>query len=91
MPAVRLELGSNEAIKQAVSGGLGLAVISRNTLAARPKDEQLAILDVAGFPLQSRWFTLYPRGKRLSPAAAVFLEHLKRSAFEWSGRRESGV
>lgn len=91
VPAVRLELGSNEAIKQAVSGGLGLAVVSRHTLAARPEDDQLTILDVTGFPLQSRWFTLYPRGKRLSPAATVFLEHLKRSAFEWSERRESGM
>jgi DNA-binding transcriptional LysR family regulator len=91
VPAVRLELGSNEAIKQAVSGGLGLAVISRHALSARPEDDQLAILDVAGFPLQSHWFTLYPRGKRLSPIAAVFLEHLKRSASEWSDRRESGV
>lgn len=89
VPAVRLELGSNEAIKQAVAGGLGLAVISRHALAARPEDEQLTILDVAGFPLQSRWFTLYPRGKRLSPIAAVFLEHLKRAALEWSERRES--
>ena len=91
VPAVRLELGSNEAIKQAVSGGLGLAVISRHALPARPEDDQLTVLDVAGFPLQSRWFTLYPRGKRLSPIAAVFLEHLEQSAFEWSERRESGV
>lgn len=91
VPAVRLELGSNEAIKQAVAGGLGLAVISRHALPARPEDDQLTILDVSGFPLQSSWFTLYPRGKRLSPIAAVFLEHLKRSAFEWSERRESGV
>lgn len=90
-PAVRLELGSNEAIKQAVAGGLGLAVISRHALPARPEDDQLTILDVTGFPLQSRWFTLYPRGKRLSPIATVFLEHLKRSAYEWSERRESGV
>jgi DNA-binding transcriptional LysR family regulator len=91
LPAVRLELGSNEAIKQAVAGGLGLAVISRHALPTRPEDDQLTILDVTGFPLQSRWFTLYPHGKRLSPIAAVFLEHLKRSAFEWSERRESDV
>lgn len=91
VPAVRLELGSNEAIKQAVSGGLGLAVISRHALAARLEDDQLTILDVAGFPLQSHWFTLYPRGKKLSPIAAVFLQHLQQSAAEWSERRESGV
>ncbi|KAF0814504.1 HTH-type transcriptional activator CmpR [Andreprevotia sp. IGB-42] len=91
VPQVRLELGSNEAIKQAVAGGLGLAVVSRHALAARPADDQLTILDVDGFPLQSRWFTLYPRGKRLSPVAAVFLEHLERTALEWSERRESGL
>lgn len=87
VPKVRLELGSNEAIKQAVAGGLGLAVISRHALAARPADDQLAILDVAGFPLQSSWFTLHPRGKRLSPVATVFLQHLERTAREWSERR----
>jgi len=91
VPSVRLELGSNEAIKQAVSGGLGLAVMSRHALPARPEDDQLTILDVAGFPLQSHWFTLYPRGKKLSPIATVFLDHLKQSALEWSERRESGV
>jgi DNA-binding transcriptional LysR family regulator len=91
VPEVRLELGSNEAIKQAVAGGLGLAVISRHALSARPADDQLTVLKVAGFPLQSRWFTLYPRGKKLSPVAAVFLEHLERTAFEWSERRESGA
>ena len=86
-PALRLELGSNEAIKQAVAGGLGLAVISRHALPSRPADDELAILDVAGFPLQSNWFTLYPRGKRLSPVAAVFLEHLELTAREWSEKR----
>jgi len=91
VPSVRLELGSNEAIKQAVSGGLGLAVMSRHALPARPEDDQLTILDVAGFPLQSHWFTLYPRGKKLSPIATVFLDNLKQSALEWSERRESGV
>jgi DNA-binding transcriptional LysR family regulator len=88
VPEVRLELGSNEAIKQAVAGGLGLAVISRHALPARPAGDQLTILEVHGFPLQSRWFTLYPRGKRLSPVAAVFLEHLERTACESSGRRD---
>lgn len=88
VPAVRLELGSNEAIKQAVAGGLGIAVISRHALPARPSDDQITILDVRGFPLQSRWFTLFPRGKRLSPVAAVFLEHLERTAREWSERRD---
>lgn len=91
IPAVRLELGSNEAIKHAVAGGLGIAVISRHALPVRPADDQLTILDVQGFPLQSSWFTLHPRGKRLSPVAAVFLAHLEQTAREWVERRDSPV
>lgn len=76
-PKVRLELGSNEAIKQAVAGGLGLAIISRHALNQQAKSEGLAILSVENFPLHSNWWILYPQGKRLSPIASVFLQHLK--------------
>ncbi len=76
-PKVRLELGSNEAIKQAVAGGLGLAVISRHALLATPATEGLAIMAVEDFPIQSNWSIIYPKGKRLSPIATVFLQHLK--------------
>ena len=79
-PSVRLELGSNEAIKYAVAAGLGLGVVSRHALSADAVDEPVAVLDVAGFPLSSHWWTLYPRGKRLSPVAAVFLEHIEAVA-----------
>lgn len=86
-PRVRLELGSNEAIKQAVAGGLGLSVISRHALTAHLEDEQLAVLNVQGFPVLSSWWTVYPRGKRLSPVAQVFLEHLEATAQEWLDKR----
>jgi DNA-binding transcriptional LysR family regulator len=78
-PKVRLELGSNEAIKQAVAGGLGLGVISRHAVALVPEDEGLAILPLAGFPIQSKWWVLYPRGKRLSPVATEFMSYLDKT------------
>ena len=78
-PKVRLELGSNEAIKQAVAGSLGLGVISRHAVAMAPEDEGLAILSVASFPIQSKWWVLYPRGKRLSPVAAEFMSYLDKT------------
>jgi DNA-binding transcriptional LysR family regulator len=78
-PKVRLELGSNEAIKQAVAGSLGLGVISRHAVAMAPEDEGLAILSVASFPIQSKWWVLYPRGKRLSPVAAEFMTYLDKT------------
>ncbi|HCY62436.1 MAG TPA: LysR family transcriptional regulator [Oxalobacteraceae bacterium] len=88
VPHVRLELGSNEAIKQAVAGGMGIAVLSRHALALHLAEDQLAILDVQGFPLLSNWWTLYPHGKRLSPVATVFLEHIERTAQDWYESRQ---
>jgi len=75
-PHVRMELGSNEAIKQAVAAGLGLGIVSRHARAALPAEENLAVLDVEGFPVQSNWWTLYRKGKKLSPVAAAFLQHV---------------
>ncbi|KFC73486.1 LysR family transcriptional regulator [Massilia sp. LC238] len=76
---IRMELGSNEAIKQAVAASLGLGVISRHALGERPEEEQLVTLPVEGFPVQSNWWTLYRKGKRLSPVATAFLHHLEHA------------
>ena len=72
----RLELGSNEAIKQPVAGGLGLAVLSAHTVAAELALGELVQLDVQHFPLVRRWHVIYPKGKRLSPAAKAFEQRL---------------
>ncbi|NBV87087.1 MAG: LysR family transcriptional regulator [Verrucomicrobia bacterium] len=76
VPQVRLELGSNEAIKQGVAGGLGIAVLSQQTLGEFVREGTLRVLDVAGFPILSEWFTVQLKGKRLSPTAQAFLEFL---------------
>jgi len=72
-PDVRLELGSNEAIREAVAGGLGLGVISRHALQV---GKDIRVLDVEGFPISSRWHVVHPRAKHLSPIAAAFRAHL---------------
>ena len=72
----RLEVGSNEAIKQTVAGGLGLAVLSATTLVSELALGELVQLDVQGFPLIRQWHVVYPRGKRLSPAALAFKDWL---------------
>ncbi|MFW5330556.1 LysR family transcriptional regulator [Hydrogenophaga sp. ZJX-1] len=72
----RLEVGSNEAIKQTVAGGLGLAVLSATTVVSELALGELVLLDVVGFPLIRRWHVVYPRGKRLSAAALAFKDWL---------------
>jgi DNA-binding transcriptional LysR family regulator len=79
-PELRMELGSNEAVREAVAGGLGLAVISVHALAPRPVTQGVAVLDVTGFPIASQWHIVYPKGKRLSPIAEVFRQQLLAQA-----------
>jgi LysR family transcriptional regulator, low CO2-responsive transcriptional regulator len=79
VPKVRMELGSNEAIKHAISGGLGISVLSRHVLDVDPAFDRLAIMDVVGFPLFEKWHVLYPKGKRLSLVAKAFLEFIKKN------------
>lgn len=73
---VKLELGSNEAIKQAIAGGLGISVLSRHTMALEAKNSQLTILNVEGFPIERYWYVVYPSGKQLSVVARTFFDYL---------------
>ena len=73
---VRLDLGSNEAIKQAIAGGMGLSVLSKHTMALEGLTNQLAILDVVEFPIARNWYVIYPSGKQLSTIAQEFLDYL---------------
>ncbi len=79
-PRLRMELGSNEAIREAVASGLGVAVLSRHALADGQGEADVAVLKVEGFPLHSQWHVVHPKGKRLSPIAKVFREHLLRAS-----------
>jgi len=77
---VRMELGSNEAIKQAIVGGLGISVLSRHTLALDAAVGQFVTLDVQHLPIQRQWYAIYPAGKQLSIVAQTFLEYLRSAA-----------
>jgi len=71
----RLELGSNEALKQAILAGLGISALSRHTLTLN-QPGQFAVLDVEGFPILRHWYAVYPAGRQLSVVARAFLDYL---------------
>ena len=73
---VKMELGSNEAIKQAVAGGLGLSIMSRHAISTLAGSEAIVELNVQGFPLKRHWYVVTPGGKQLSVVATTFLEFL---------------
>ena len=77
---IKLELGSNEAIKQAVAGGLGLAILSRSAIRLDAAQAELVELDVEGFPIRRSWYMVWPKGKQLSVVARTFLVFLHEHA-----------
>ncbi len=78
-PDLRLELGSNEAIKESVAGGMGISVISSHALHGNAKEHGVSALNVEGFPVESHWHVVHPKGKKLSPIASIFKAHVLAS------------
>ena len=75
-----MEMNSNEAIKQAVQAGLGLGILSLQTLEMELTLKRLAVLQVEGFPIMRHWYVVHRADKRLSPAAQAFKEFVLRNA-----------
>ncbi len=71
-PRIGMEMGSNEAIKQAVVAGLGISFISQHTLGLELSAGRLAILKVEGTPVMRHWFLVRHKSKRLTPALGAF-------------------
>lgn len=64
-PRIAMEMGSNEAIKQAVVAGLGISFISQHTR-SRTVDRALGILKVEGTPVIRHWYLVRHKSKRLT-------------------------
>ncbi len=79
----RMEMGSNEMIKQAVMAGMGAALVSAHVIAAEVADGRLAVLDVEGLPVVRQWFAVRRAERRLLPAAQALWEHLVRSGAQF--------
>ena len=77
-PVARMELSSNEAIKQVVAAGLGVSVLSLHSLALEGTDGPIAVLDVQGFPIQRHWYVVYPKGRKLSVVGQAFVDFVKQ-------------
>lgn len=75
---MKMELTSNEAVKQAVIAGLGYSVMpligSNNELI----NKELRIIPVSGFPITSEWRLVWLQNKVLSPVAQAYLNYLKK-------------
>jgi len=78
----KMELTTNEAVKQAVIAGLGCSIMPLIGIKNELNNGDLQIIPVKGFPIISNWQLIWLKGKNLSPVASSFLSYLKKSKAE---------
>lgn len=84
-PKIKLELTSNEAIKQAVVADIGISIVSLLSIKNELEQNDIKIIPVQGLPLKSEWKLIWLKRKSLSPVAKGFLEYVateKEKVFE---------
>jgi LysR family transcriptional regulator, low CO2-responsive transcriptional regulator len=86
----KMELTSNEAVKQAVIAGLGYSIMPLIGIKNELTNGDLQIIPVKGFPIKSIWSLIWLKQKKLSPVADSFLNFLKaekkqiiKNNFDW--------
>ena len=86
----KMELTSNEAVKQAVIAGMGYSIMPLIGIKNELTNGELQIIPVKGFPIRSVWNLIWLKEKGFSVVANSFLTYLKsekqniiRERFDW--------
>ncbi len=86
----KIQLTSNEAVKQAVISGMGCSIMPIIGLKNELEKGDLKIISMKGFPIKSNWYLVWLKNKSLSPVAEAYLKYirdeksnLKATYFSW--------
>ncbi len=86
----KLELTSNEAVKQAIIAGLGASIMPLIGIKDEINNGELQIIPMRKFPIKTHWHLIWLKGKKFSAAPRIYLDYLKRekdniihNKFEW--------
>ena len=86
----KMELTTNEAVKQAVIAGLGYSIMPLIGIKNELNNGLLQIIPVNGFPIISTWYLIWHKNKKFSPVAQSFLNYLEteknniiKEKFDW--------
>ncbi|KAB7727337.1 LysR family transcriptional regulator [Rudanella paleaurantiibacter] len=74
----RLELTSNEAVKQALLAGLGYSIMPLIGIRNELLNNDLQIIPIEGLPLQTSWMLIWHKDKKLSPVAEAYVQSLEK-------------
>jgi DNA-binding transcriptional LysR family regulator len=78
-PKIKLELTSNEAVKQAVIAGLGYSMLSLLSIKNELKLNELEIIPDMQMRVRSHWRLIWLKKKKLTPIASAFLDYIQKN------------
>jgi DNA-binding transcriptional LysR family regulator len=86
----KMELTSNEAVKQAIIAGMGYSIMPLIGLKNELDNHDLHIIPAKGFPISTNWSLIWLKGKKHSPVAQAYLdfitqekERIIKKTFDW--------
>jgi DNA-binding transcriptional LysR family regulator len=86
----KIELTSNEALKQAVIAGLGYSIMPLLGIKNAVDAGDIKVIDHKGLPIHTQWNIVWLKNKSLSPVANAFISYLdaekeaiKNKYFAW--------
>jgi DNA-binding transcriptional LysR family regulator len=79
-PNTKMDLGSNETIREAIIAGLGVSLMYRYALGFEIDSRRIAVLDVKGIPADSHWHLVHSVNRQLSFIAQTFLAFARKEA-----------
>lgn len=74
----KMELTSNEAVKQAVLADLGYSIMPVIGIRNELNSGKLQIMPVKGFPIKSKWSLIWLKNKKFSPVAMAYRTFLEK-------------
>ncbi len=74
----KIELSSNEAVKQAMLAGLGYSIMPLIGIKNELQNNELQIIPIKGLPMITTWRLVWLKGKKHTPIASAYLEYLKK-------------
>ena len=77
-PLKKLELTSNEAVKQALIAGFGLSIMPLIGIRNELENNELKIFPIKGLPIKTNWSLIWLKGKKHSLVAQSYLSYLKK-------------
>lgn len=75
----KMELTSNEAVKQAVIAGLGISIMPIIGINEALKNGDLKVLKIKGLPIETNWNLIWLKSKNLSNVTKSFIEYMQEN------------